>query len=131
MKNLVLLVALIIGSNAAWAKAPVEDSHGISQEQFENSEGKILAGIQNQKRYMVEDMKIQVMELLQRVSTISKLNMDREHPVDVSLAVADLQAAQKRIESVEVEKTTLNKLSDIQEQLIDLNDEVEILTLEL
>lgn len=131
MKKMILLVALIIGTQATWAKAPADDSLSISPEQIELTDGKIAAGISSQKNLRVEDMKIQVLELLQRVSTVEKLNIDREHPVDVSLAIQDLKKTESTIERIDVDTISIKKLDELQETLNFLSDEVEMLTLEL
>jgi hypothetical protein len=131
MKKMILLVALIIGTQATWAKAPADDSLSISPEQIELTDGKIAAGISSQKNLRVEDMKIQVLELLQRVSTVEKLNIDREHPVDVSLAIQDLKKTESTIEGIDVDTISIKKLDELQETLNFLSDEVEMLTLEL
>lgn len=131
MKKLILLVALIIGTQATWAKAPADDSLSISPEQILHTNGKIAAAIAGQKNMRIEDMKLQVLELLQRVSTVEKLNYDRENPVDVSLAIEDLQNTKKAIEKVDIDSITTNKLDEIQDTLNFLSDEVEMLTLEL
>ncbi|OIQ15538.1 MAG: hypothetical protein BM556_18030 [Bacteriovorax sp. MedPE-SWde] len=131
MKKMILLVALIIGTQATWAKAPAEAESSVPMEHIYNTEGKIQAAMLLQKENRVRGMKIQVLELLQRVSTVEKLNIDREYKVDVSEAIHNLKDTENMIENLDIFTTKDSRLNDIQDSLIDLADSVESLTLEL
>ncbi|EQC50671.1 hypothetical protein [Bacteriovorax sp. DB6_IX] len=131
MKNVILLIALVIGSNMAMAKAPADDSYSISQEQLENTEGKIQAGMILQKKIRIDDMKVQVQELLMRVSTIEKIQRETGEAHGTDVAIKDLLEAQRKINSLLAEDTNHSTLDEIQETLYHLGDEVEILSLDL
>lgn len=134
MKKLIILLAL---TSSVFAKFPHENDakigtkagsldikqdlsskiKKIDQMEYDLTEGKILAAMYNMKIERIEELRQGILELLMRVSTVEKLNMDLEKPINVENIINDLKTLDKVLENADAEEIDFKDLDIISNEI--------------
>ncbi len=98
---------------------------------YDHTNGKIEAAIYNMKIEKMEELKQDTLELLMRVSTVEKLNMDRSEPIAVDNLISELKAFEANLDQLDIEAVDLRGLELLKEEINEKTFVLEDLLLEL
>lgn len=93
--------------------------------EFDLTEGKIQAAMFVMRQARVEEAKQSVLELLMRVSTVEKLNVDRANPIETEEFVLKAQAIMERLEVAIEAEMSIRELNSIELEVENLAVELE------
>lgn len=134
MKKIILLLAV---TTSIFAKFPHENDSKITNTklplgnkttllksvtkidnmQFDHTEGKILAAMYNMKVDRIDDLRQELQELLMRASTVEKLNMDTDAPINIEDFIVDLQKLDKALSTLDADSIDFKDLDQVSNEL--------------
>lgn len=144
MKKIILLMAI---TSSIFAKFPHENDtkiggarlslekksillksiKKIDNIQLDHTEGKILAAMYNMKVDRIDELRQELMELLNRVSTVEKVSMDKGMSFNVEPLVQDLQNLDKVLSNLDADMIDFKDLDQISNELENKEIELEAL----
>ncbi|EQC47687.1 hypothetical protein [Bacteriovorax sp. Seq25_V] len=98
---------------------------------YDLTKGKIEAAMYNMKIDKVEELKQETLELLMRVSTVEKLNMDRSEPIAVEGLINEIKLIESQLENIDIDTINFEGLDLIKEQIENKTFDLEELLVEL